>query len=181
MLDSERAQISVRLPLSADRIDEAVYSVLTRLAASSASATFSYSCRDTREFRETYAFWLMLQAFRLKHQDAKLSYTEMKAELGEPKSAIPQERERALSPNGWWLRSVVDTGDEGVKVVNSSFAGVAQGRVADGRRESSEFTEFDDVGMLTRQQRCLTSEPKKIDSYTSLRLVPVRRSSSAVL
>jgi len=143
LLDSERAQISVRLPLSADRTDEAVYSALTRLAASSVSATFSYSCRDTREFRETYASWLMLQAFRLKQRDAKLSYTEMKAELGEPKSSIPQNRERALSPNGWWLRSVVDTGDKGVNVVNSSFAGVAQGRMADGRRQSPEFTEFD--------------------------------------
>jgi hypothetical protein len=30
------------------------------------TATFSYSCRDTREFRETFASWLMLQAYRLQ-------------------------------------------------------------------------------------------------------------------
>ena len=38
------------------------------------ASTFSYSCRDTREFRETYASWLMLQAFRLQQGDATLSY-----------------------------------------------------------------------------------------------------------
>ena len=37
-----------------------------------ARITFSYSCRDTREFRETYASWLMLQAFRLQQGDATL-------------------------------------------------------------------------------------------------------------
>src|SRR5207248_3771994 len=79
LLDVERAAISADLRLSTDRIDEAVYAVLSRLAVSAASATFSYSCRDTREFRETYASWLMLQAFRLQRGDATLSYNEMKA------------------------------------------------------------------------------------------------------
>ena len=74
LLDTERAGISADLRLSTDRIDEAVYAVLMRLAASAASVTFSYSCRDTREFRETYASWLMLQAFRLQRGDATLSY-----------------------------------------------------------------------------------------------------------
>ena len=76
LLDAERDGISVDLRLSTDRIDEAVYAVLMRLAASAASVTFSYSCRDTREFRETYASWLMLQAFRLQRGDATLSYHE---------------------------------------------------------------------------------------------------------
>ena len=93
LLDVERAAISSDLRLSTDRIDEAVYAVLTRFAASTASATFSYSCRDTREFRETYASWLMLQAFRLQRGDATLSYHEMKAALGEPKSAVPEDRQ----------------------------------------------------------------------------------------
>ena len=113
LLDTEREGISADLRLSTDRIDEAVYAVLTRLAASAASVTFSYSCRDTREFRETYASWLMLQAFRLQRGDAALSYHELKAALGEPKSAVPEDREAALSAGGWWLRSVVGTGEEG--------------------------------------------------------------------
>ena len=77
----EREGISTDLRLSTDRIDEAVYAVLMRLAASAASVTFSYSCRDTREFRETYASWLMLQAFRLqqRRRHALLSRDEGRA------------------------------------------------------------------------------------------------------
>jgi ATP-dependent helicase/nuclease subunit B len=143
LLDDERASISEDLRLSNDRIDEAVYAVLMRLAASAASVTFSYSCRDTREFRETYASWLMLQAFRLQRRDVTLSYRDMKAALGEPKSAVPEERQSALSAGGWWLRSVVGTGGKGIQILDSVFTGVANGLVADGSRRSIDFTEFD--------------------------------------
>ena len=143
LLDAERGRISANLRLSTDRIDEAVYAFLTRLAGSAASITFSYSCRDTREFRDTYASWIMLQAFRLQQGDETLSYRELKAALGEPKSAVPADRNTALSSNQWWLSSVVGTGDEGIKVVGSAFTGVAQGRTAETRRKSPEFAEFD--------------------------------------
>jgi RecB family exonuclease len=143
LLDAERTSISSCLRLSTDRIDEAVYAILSRLAASAAQATFSYSSRDTREFRETYASWLVLQAFRLQRGNDSLSYHAMKEALGEPKSAVPRDRETALSSGGWWLKSVVDTQDEGVKVVGSAFPGVAHGQTGEGRRQSSEFTEFD--------------------------------------
>ena len=143
LLDAERAAISADLRLSTDRIDEAVYAVLSRLAVSGASATFSYSCRDTREFRETYASWLMLQAYRLQQGNETLAYPAMKAALGEPKSAVPADREGALSPNGWWLRGVVGTGQDGTAVLGAAFPQTARGRAAEERREASEFTEFD--------------------------------------
>src|SRR5439155_9820689 len=97
LLDAERAAISTNLRVSTDRVDEAVYAVLSRLAVSGASATFSYSCRDTREFRETYASWLMLQAYRLQQGNDALSYQEMKKALGEPKSPVPADRDTGLS------------------------------------------------------------------------------------
>ena len=143
LLDAERKAITADLRLSTDRIDEAVYAVLTRLAASNASVTFSYSCRDTREFRETYASWLMLQAFRLQQGNDTLSYQQMKAALGEPKSAVPADRETTLSSGPWWLRSIAGTGEKGVEALASTFADVVRGRTAEGRRESTEFTEFD--------------------------------------
>ena len=49
----------------------------------------------------------------------------------------------ALSAGGWWLRSVVGTGDEGIKVLDSVFTGVAQWSHGGGSRQSAEFTEFD--------------------------------------
>jgi RecB family exonuclease len=143
LLDTERERISADLRLSTDRIDEAVYAVLTRLAASAASVTFSYSCRDTREFRETYASWVMLQAFRLQRREATLSYHKLKDSLGEPKSAVPEDREAALSAAGWWLRSVVGTGEAGVRVLGDAFMSLANGRTAEDMRKSAEFTEFD--------------------------------------
>jgi RecB family exonuclease len=143
LLDSEREGISEGLRLSTDRIDEAVYAVLTRLANSASSATFSYSCRDTREFRETYASWLMLQAFRLQQGDAALSYHELKVELGEPRSVVPKNRDTAVSAGGWWLRSVVGTGETGVEILGKTFGSLVNGRTAETMRKSDLFTEFD--------------------------------------
>ena len=96
LLDEERAKVSEDLKRSTDRIDEAVYGVLSRLAVSDAHATFSYSCRDTREFRETFASWLMLQAYRLQRGNDSLSYQDMKQALGEPRSAVPADRDAGL-------------------------------------------------------------------------------------
>jgi ATP-dependent helicase/nuclease subunit B len=144
LLDRERAATSTSLRLSSDRIDESVYSVLSRLAAwNEGSATFSYSCRDTREFRETYASWLMLQAFRLQQGDGSLSYQRMKAALGEPVSAVPADRASATSQGPWWLRTIVGSAHAGIAAVEATFKGLAQGCEAERQRESAEFTEFD--------------------------------------
>jgi ATP-dependent helicase/nuclease subunit B len=163
LLDCERAVTSPDLRLSRDRIDESVYAVLTRLAAWDAAGpvdpkiepanrtpanprplvTFSYSCRDTREFRETYASWLMLQAFRLRRCDGSLTYQRMKAALGEPVSALPGDRAAAMSHGAWWLRTVVGSAGSGVAAVESTYRGLARGREAERLRDSVEFTEFD--------------------------------------
>ena len=143
ILDGERRAISAGLRLSTDRIDEAVYAVLSRLAVSGSSVTFSYSCQDTREFRATYASWLMLQAFRLQQGNETLAYAAMKTALGEPKSVVPTDRETALSPTGWWLRGVVGTGQEGTAALEAAFSQITRGRAAERQREAPEFTEFD--------------------------------------
>jgi RecB family exonuclease len=147
LLDAERAAISADLRLSTDRTDEAVFAVLSRLAAwenrAPGSITFSYSCRDTREFRETYASWLMLQAYRLQQGDATRSYQQMKAALGEPASSVPVNREAAATDTAWWLRSVVGTGTKGIDAVGASFTALARGREANRHRDSDHFTEFD--------------------------------------
>jgi RecB family exonuclease len=143
LLDSERKRISNELQASQDRIDESVYAFLSRVASSPASVTFSYSCRDTREYRETYASWVMLQGFRLQQRNPKLSYTDMKAALGEAKSAMPEDRDTAICRGEWWLRSVFNTESRGVHAIDDNFPALAQGRAAQAMRQSSEFTEFD--------------------------------------
>lgn len=143
LLDVERAAISPDLRLSTDRIDEAVYAVLSRLAVCSGSMTLSYSCRDTREFRETHGSWLMLQAFRLQQGDGTLSYKAMRSSLGEPASAVPVKREFALSRSGWWLRNVVGTRQQGTAAVGKAFPQAARGQYAEAQRERDEFTAHD--------------------------------------
>ena len=161
LLDAERTGVSAALRLSSDRIDESVYAILSRLASwsehpsnvavgepanrepASPRATFSFSCRDTREFRETYASWLMLQAFRLQQGDPAASYQQMKGALGEPVSSLPANRDEAATASTWWLRTVVGTGDQGITAVEESFAAIAHGRKAEAHRESEQFTEFD--------------------------------------
>ena len=144
LLDAERAAISPELRSSTDRIDE----VRLRRAGAPRRVrpvriTFSYSCRETREFRETYASWLMLQAFRVQQADAGLSYQQMKTALGEPKSVVSVDRGASSSSGGWWLRSVLGAGSEGSDAVGATFAGVARGREAEQARASEAFTEFD--------------------------------------
>ena len=143
LLDAERAAIAPGLRLSGDRVDEAVYAVLSRLAASGAEVTFSYSCCDTREYRDTYASWLMLQAYRLQQGDGALSYQHMKAALGEPVSAVPSTREAALSSTGWWLRGVVGSGEAGAATLAPAFPSSQRGRRADEQRATDAFTAFD--------------------------------------
>jgi RecB family exonuclease len=147
LLDDERAAISPALRRSTDRIDESVYGVLGRLgtwgAAAPATVTFSYSCRDTREFKETYASWLMLQAFRLQQGHPAASYQQMKAALGEPTSVVPRDRRAALSSGGWWLRSVVGTGHKGAEALSGPFPDISRGRHADDERASDGFTKYD--------------------------------------
>jgi RecB family exonuclease len=63
--------------------------------------------------------------------------------LGEPTSAVPTDREGALSPNGWWLRGVVGTGQDGAAVLGTAFPQTAHGRAAEERRKAPEFSEFD--------------------------------------
>lgn len=144
LLDSERMAISSSLQLSSDKVDEAVHAVLSRLAAwDGTRVTLSYSCRDTREFRETYASWLMLQAFRLQQGNPTASYPQMRAHLGEPASMVASDQSAASSGGSWWLRGVVGAAEAGVNAVTATFAGVARGRHAAEQRESDVFTEYD--------------------------------------
>jgi ATP-dependent helicase/nuclease subunit B len=158
LLDTERAAISPDLWLSTDRIDEAVYSSLARLATwnaapgprtpdygprTPAGITLSYSCRDLREYRETFPSWLMLQAFRIKAGDASLSYPDLAKALGTPVSIVPPEPARALTDVGWWLSQLKTSGSRGTVPVLAQFPPLGRGLHAEEQRALEAFTEFD--------------------------------------
>ena len=143
LLDTERTKINQALRLSKDRVEEAVWSALTRLAARHGRVVLSYSSRDLREYRETYASWLMLRAFRLKHRDPSKSYSDLHQELGRAKSCVPESPGLSATEVGWWLSSVKAAGAPSVTPLLKHFPALAQGRDAEGHRETAAFTEFD--------------------------------------
>jgi RecB family exonuclease len=144
LLDVERVLISDNLRTSTDRLDESVFAAASRLATLDASRVcFSYSCRDTREFRETFPSWLVLHAWRLKTGDASATFDDVKKGLGEPVSCVPGEPDTALSETGWWLNRVRVAGARLVPAVVAAFPSLERGAQAARRRLSDDFTEFD--------------------------------------
>jgi RecB family exonuclease len=152
LLDAERAGISDTLQQSADRIDEAVWTVLSRLATfgpepntagAPATLALSHSCRDLREYRETFPSWLVLQAFRIQSNDASLSYPDLAKALGTPVSIVPTEPAHALTDAGWWLSQLKRSGRKGQPAVLAQFPPLARGLHAETQRASQPFTEFD--------------------------------------
>jgi ATP-dependent helicase/nuclease subunit B len=147
LLDDERAKISGGLTIAADRTDEAVYAAISRLAAASprpdTRICLSYSCRDLREFRETYASWLMLQAYRVVSGQPHASYGDLHRHLGPPKSCVPDRPEDALGPSRWWLSGLNRAGEKGRAAVLKQYPSLASGLRAAEARGSARFTEFD--------------------------------------
>ena len=150
LLDSEREGIHPALARSHDRIDEAVYAALCRMAAISAgngaTISLSYSCRDLREYRDTYASWLLLQAYRVTSGNPKAEYRDLHASLGTPKSCVPESASDALVALGesrWWLSGVARAGESSRPSVFRGYPSLGAGVRAQEARDSNAFTEFD--------------------------------------
>ncbi|MDP2322036.1 MAG: PD-(D/E)XK nuclease family protein [Acidobacteriota bacterium] len=145
LLDVERSRISPLLRLSSDRSEEAVSAVLHRLAATSGSVsiTLSYSCRDLREFRQTFPSWLMLQAHRIVSGQPESSFPDLLNALGPPASCVPANDSSALGEASWWLHGLKRAGLSGHAAVLQQYALLQQGLHADEQRDSDAFTEFD--------------------------------------
>jgi ATP-dependent helicase/nuclease subunit B len=144
LLDAERRRISPRLRLSSDRIDEAVYAVVNRLAATGGAAiTLSYSCRDLREFRQTCPSWLMLQAHRILSGQPTHSYPDLLKALGTPASCVPEPSSSALGEAGWWLNGLKRAGRPGRDAVLRQYPSLQQGLQAEAQRQSPAFTQYD--------------------------------------
>ena len=85
----------------------------------------------------------MLQAFRLQQGDARSRIQQMKAALGEPVSSAPADRDAAATTSGWWLRTVVGTGDKGSRPSRHRSRRSRADARPSGSATSGQFTEFD--------------------------------------
>jgi ATP-dependent helicase/nuclease subunit B len=144
LLDQERARIHPSLRTSIDLLDETVSATVYRLAMMAAEyVCFSFSCRDTRAFRETFPSWLVLQAWRLKAGDSNASFESLLNGLGEPASRIPSDPAQAISDSGWWLNRVQIGRERTTPGVLEAFPSLARGVHAEEIRRTARFTEFD--------------------------------------
>jgi ATP-dependent helicase/nuclease subunit B len=147
LLDSERLRINESLIRSHDRTQEAVYSALVRLATITADpntrVTLSYSCRNVREYRQTFPSWVLLQAFRVVSGDATATFHALQDHLGEPVSIVPKTSVGALDESRWWLHGVARAGEAAHAPILARYPSLAAGLVAREKRDSSDFTEYD--------------------------------------
>ncbi len=147
LLDVERERLGstlgLPLPTSRDRVSEALFAVISRLAALGGRVCLSFSCRDLRESRETFPSWVLLQALRLERPGEDVTYDHLNQALGEPVSLVPPRRELALGDAGWWLASLRGVGSAGRAAVSAAFPGLAQGEAAEAARDSEAFTIYD--------------------------------------
>ena len=147
LLDAERAAIGAHLGQpallrqSADRQRDAIETRLTRLAVLGLDAervVLSYSCRDAREFRDTFASWVVLNAFRLKRGDPTLSYKHLRDALGDtPASPVPASPGCATTTAEWWVGHARRS-QEVREVVLDCYPNLRRGRVAVAARDSDD-------------------------------------------
>ena len=177
LLDIERGAFSPPLPTSLDRHSDEVAQVLARIAAvcsSARQACFSFSCRDTRDFRETFPSWIVLQAYRLQQSNPSLTYEDLAASLGEPVSSVAAAADAALTDGGWWLshRHQPMAAD----VILRTCPSLARGRDAEAARASDIFTEYD--GLVPEAGQALdpsrTQKPVSASVLESAAKCPMR-------
>lgn len=144
LLDDDRQAIGRGLLTSVERQARELELVLSRLdalAGSAAHICYSFSCRDTREFRETFPSWVVLRAYRLRQGDDGVTYGGMKAGLGEAVSPVPRAAASARTDSGWWLANRRAPGV--AAAILRAFPSLARGLEADAARASARFTAFD--------------------------------------
>jgi hypothetical protein len=144
LLDRERPAI---LAGSRDRIDEAVYAAVSRLAAISAQdgarISLSYSCRDLREYRQTHASWLLLQAYRAASGSALAAYHHLHDHLGTAVSCVPGQAGAVLDESRWWLRTSTQGNADAHTAVLRRYPALQAAAVARAARLSAAFTPYD--------------------------------------
>ena len=144
LLDEERTALAPNiLPTSQDRVTEAVFRVVTRLACLSGKVSLSYSCRDLNENRPTFSSWIVLQAFRVLKGKSDLTFEDLNKMLGPPATTVPSEADEALSASEWWLAQTRGLGPQGRPALFQSFPALAQGQLAEDERQTDAFTIYD--------------------------------------
>lgn len=143
LLDAERTALDPLLRTSQDQVSESLYQLVTRLAGLSGDITVSYASYDTRESRETFPSWIVLQAWRLLHPGQTWTYNGLKASFGAPASLVPRPPNLSPSDACWWLAVLSGQGSAARDAVLRAFPLLTAGARAAQARASEQYTEYD--------------------------------------
>jgi ATP-dependent helicase/nuclease subunit B len=139
LLDAERRALSTDLPTSEDRVTEAVWAALSRLACGARHVCLSYSCQDLRDARKMPPSWPFMNAARLLWPGIE-THEQLFKQLGNPCSVVPADADDALHRADWWMASLRGYGPSALPQIRKLYRGLDRGLEAESRRASRELT-----------------------------------------
>ena len=148
---TDRARRDVlQLPTARERAAQRRYELAELLARLRGTVTLSFSAWDATEGRAVPPAMELLQALRLLHRNAALTYTDLDQHLGALAGAVPMNAGR-LDAHDVWLGAL--TSASGVlhaatSLVRAAYPHLERGHRARAAREGHGFNEYH--GMLRR-------------------------------
>ncbi|MEO8431161.1 MAG: PD-(D/E)XK nuclease family protein [Acidobacteriota bacterium] len=150
--DAERRQInalsSTALPLAPDRsvkTSQALRACVARLRGETTLGYAGWSLRDLANPGEVFPSPFLLEAFRLRANEADADYARLASAVGEGEGFVPAI-DRALDETEWWLARIGDRrGPEQEAAISAIYPWLADGLEATKARRSPEFTRWDGV------------------------------------
>jgi ATP-dependent helicase/nuclease subunit B len=135
LTDGDRRALGGALPTSADVAQERSFRLAALLARLRGSVTLSYSAWSAAEARSVSPSPVLLQALRLAHRDATLTFEDLHRALGPVLGAIPRGAP-ALDADDVWMQAL-DSGGvlrPGLAAVRAAFPHLDRGmRAAEAR------------------------------------------------
>ncbi|MGD8817803.1 MAG: PD-(D/E)XK nuclease family protein [Acidobacteriota bacterium] len=155
LLDSDRARLSAALPLSAEVIDERRWALAAMLARLRGHVTLSYSAWDASEGRNLSPAPVLLQALRLRDDDATASYQQLHTATRPIRGPVPAS-DACIDDVDLWLHALEDDGvlRPGVAAVRAEFAGLDAGLTARELRRN---------GQLNAHKGIVAARPERFD------------------
>lgn len=154
LLESEREKLKdVSLP-SQDPIRRTIH-LMKQLPYVKHPFTISYSSFDTVESREMFPSTILLQLFRLLHQDPLIDYSTLQKKIGRTVGFSPEDPVSTVGEGECWLTYLTSFYRKGaVQKVLQYYPSLGRGVEAWTKRNNGEFNAF--MGHLPKQPTGLT-------------------------
>jgi ATP-dependent helicase/nuclease subunit B len=140
LLDSDRRVLGADLPASAELLRERVYGIAALFARLRGKVTLSYGAWQATEARVVGPSSVLLQALRLSHHDATLTFSDLYRVLGRVVSAVPTPTSSPLDSDDYWMGALGSGAvlRSGVAAVRAAFPELDDGLTASAARRDGQ-------------------------------------------